>query len=268
MHEMVVTFHGQWVRLREGAEEAANPNVALFASPGDSYRVRHPDGQPDVCGVVQFRDHAIADLARMVDRPVTDRSSAFAHTTGVFAAPGHLTLHSLFARLSRGTGDPLEVEETISRLTVAALIDGRSDRPVPQDPAVARRHERAVRRAVEFLAERYRGPVTLPEVARAADYSPFHLCRVFRSRVGMTIHHYLARLRLREALHAILQGERDLSRLGHDLGFCSHSHLTHLFRREYGCTPSDVRAMSGGPERRAGRTVARSRTIPHDRPGW
>jgi hypothetical protein len=45
------------------------------------------------------------------------------------------------------------------------------------------------------------------------------------------------------ALERLMDGEPNLSALACDLGFTSHSHLTSVFRRTFGTTPSGFRGL-------------------------
>jgi AraC-like DNA-binding protein len=57
----------------------------------------------------------------------------------------------------------------------------------------------------------------------------------------MPIHRYLTQMRLRAGMEQLLDGVDDITRLALELGFSSHSHFTESFRREFGCTPSELR---------------------------
>ena len=89
--------------------------------------------------------------------------------------------------------------------------------------------------------------MSLSELARAVDCSPFHLSRIFRQRVGLPVYQYLLRLRLAVALDRIVEDGANLSALAFDLGFSSHSHLTTLFRRAFGVPPSMLKKTASGP---------------------
>lgn len=92
-----------------------------------------------------------------------------------------------------------------------------------------------------MLQERYREPLGLRELSRAANASPDHLSRTFRRRTGVSVHQYLLRLRLHAALDEICESALDLSTLAHALGFASHSHFTVAFRGAFGHPPSAIR---------------------------
>ena len=56
----------------------------------------------------------------------------------------------------------------------------------------------------------------------------------------MPLYRYHLRLRLARALDLAPEAE-DLTALGLDLGFSSHSHFTAAFRRAYGRAPGEFR---------------------------
>ena len=55
-----------------------------------------------------------------------------------------------------------------------------------------------------------------------------------------TLYRYQLRLRLARALDLLARYD-DLTRLGLDLGFSSHSHFSSAFRSAYGRSPSEFR---------------------------
>jgi AraC family transcriptional regulator len=143
----------------------------------------------------------------------------------------------LQAMESRAGLDDLAVEETaigvIDAILAAAAPRG-SAADIDSKPA----HRDLAEGTREFLGREFRKPLRLQAIAEHARVTPAHLCRVFRRMTGWSIHRYVTQLRLRAALEPLAGGERDLSGLAFDLGFSSHSHFTHAFRREFGATPS------------------------------
>ena len=92
-----------------------------------------------------------------------------------------------------------------------------------------------------FLASRFAEPLTLSEIGKEVACSPYHLARLFRREVGLPLHGYLNRLRLRAALERLTDGGARLIDIALDLGFSSHGHFTDAFRREFGLSPSAFR---------------------------
>jgi AraC-like DNA-binding protein len=81
----------------------------------------------------------------------------------------------------------------------------------------------------------------LADVARHVSVSPWHLSRLFRRHTRETLSRYRNRLRVRLALERLAEGEESLARLAADLSFADQAHLSRVFRRELGPTPSALR---------------------------
>lgn len=83
------------------------------------------------------------------------------------------------------------------------------------------------------------GPLRLEEVARAADFSPCHFHRVFKSLVGETLNDFVKRHRLERALRAMSHApSRSLTEIALDCGFSSSSDFSRSFKSRYGVPPS------------------------------
>jgi AraC-like DNA-binding protein len=93
----------------------------------------------------------------------------------------------------------------------------------------------------EFLHASASGPVSLAAAARAACLSPFHFHRGFTQAFQKTPHAYLTALRLARARRMIEGGSTVLDACL-EAGFASPSAFSRAFRREWGETPSAVRA--------------------------
>jgi AraC-like DNA-binding protein len=75
--------------------------------------------------------------------------------------------------------------------------------------------------------------------------SPYHLAHVFRREVGLPVYAYVLRLRLAQALSAVVDSDADITTIALDAGFASHSHFTLHFRTLFGVTPAALRRGAG-----------------------
>ncbi len=94
----------------------------------------------------------------------------------------------------------------------------------------------AVKRVRDCLESRYAENLTLEELARIANLSPFHLIRVFRKEVGLPPHAYQTRVRLNRAISLLAQ-DATIGEAALDSGFFDQSHFTNHFRKVFGYTP-------------------------------
>lgn len=104
-------------------------------------------------------------------------------------------------------------------------------------------------RAIEFVHSRFREPLRIRDVARAAEVHPAHLASTFRSTHKMPLATYIRKLKVRWAAHALLHSDDSISRIAFRAGFADQAHLTRVFKSETGTTPGRYRRR----HRRAGR---------------
>ena len=152
----------------------------------------------------------------------------------------YLLQHLLVRHLRSRAADPLEAEELAFRLVLSALARAAVRRRPSRERTSTDHRELAEAAKAELSADLAARP-TLDELARRLHTSPFHLARVFRAETGFTLAGYRQALRLRAALERLPGNDRDLSALGLELGFSSHSHFTATFTREYGVPPSAIK---------------------------
>jgi AraC-like DNA-binding protein len=139
-----------------------------------------------------------------------------------------------FHRLSEHPGpELLERQECLVEALMLLICRHAAPPRAPRSPG---REPRAVRLSREYLQEHAPENVTLPELARHAGLSAFHLCRVFRESAGMTPHAYQTQVRVRRA-KSLLRTGLPITQAAAEAGFYDQAHLTRHFKRIVGLTP-------------------------------
>jgi len=89
-------------------------------------------------------------------------------------------------------------------------------------------HKEAVQRMLEFIDEHLSKPITLHQLAQAAQYSPWHSARMFKEATGMAPFTYLRHRRLSEAARRLEKPEHKVVDVAFDFVFDSHEGFTLL----------------------------------------
>lgn len=100
---------------------------------------------------------------------------------------------------------------------------------------------KAVNEVRGFLAAHPGEEVTLSQIGRHVQLSPYHLARLFQKVTGTSIHRYRLQIRLAIAFNRLRAGWTNIASLAADLGFAHHSHFSESFRKMYGLAPSTLR---------------------------
>ena len=99
----------------------------------------------------------------------------------------------------------------------------------------------AVRRMQEYIMAHYQEEVTLPDLAKAALYSPWHALRAFSELVGKTPMEYLRAVRLSSAAKQLRDTNRSVLDVALASAFGSHEGFTKAFSREFAISPQRYR---------------------------
>jgi AraC-like DNA-binding protein len=97
-------------------------------------------------------------------------------------------------------------------------------------------------RAKDLADARYRDPLDVATLARAARLSQAHFSREFRRAFGETPHQYLLTRRLERAAALLRNTDRSVAEVCFAVGLRSVGSFTTSFGRVYGMSPSAYRA--------------------------
>ncbi len=116
----------------------------------------------------------------------------------------------------------------------------------------------AVAKARAFITANLAEPLSLAQVARAANMSAFYFCKVFKAATGLTLTDYIARARIEKTKQMLLNPHTRISEAAFAAGFQSLSQFNRVFRRVAGESPTAHREhLHGKPEaKRTGPTLA------------
>jgi AraC family transcriptional regulator len=228
---LVFPYRGVFVRHVDRNDAVAEANQVLFFNAGEGYRISHPVEGGDACLSITLREDLLRELAPQEHLQERDRV-AFRRQrlridprAQVLAA---LLRHSFLTKAL----EPLE-GETLTLTLISRALGERTSH-------IARGsygRQKLVDRAKLVLSSELSRRWTLAEIAAEVGASPVYLTQTFARVEGVPLYRYQLRLRLARALDLLGTCE-DLSRLGADLGFSSHSHFSAAFRQAFGRTPA------------------------------
>ena len=98
-----------------------------------------------------------------------------------------------------------------------------------------------VRRVTEFVEASISAEVRIADLATLVGISVGHFHRAFRATTGRTPLAYINEARVRRALSVMAVENISVAALALRVGFLSPRHLTRIFKRFTGLSPSDVR---------------------------
>jgi AraC family transcriptional regulator len=99
------------------------------------------------------------------------------------------------------------------------------------------------------MRDRFTEALTLTEIAREVGVSPSYLAQMFHKHYFNTVGGYIRQLRLEFACREMVESNAPLCQIALAAGFSDQSHLTRMFRRRLGISPSKYRESFAGSNR-------------------
>lgn len=231
---LVFTYRGLFLRHVGAKDVVAEPNQLLFFNAREEYRISHPLDGGDACLSLTLSENLLDESAPK-DQLLRQGSATFARPRRRIDAHAQLLAATLRHSLKRDAIDALEAEI----LTLALVRRALGERTSHATRASAGR-QKLVDRTKLVLSSNLTRRWSLSEIGAEMGVSPVYLTQIFQQVEGVPLSRYHLRLRLARALD-LLDRYEDLTSLGLDLGFSSHSHFTATFRQAFGRTPQQFR---------------------------
>src|SRR6516165_6915965 len=231
---LVFPYRGVYVRHVGRTDAVAEVNQLLFFNQAEGYRVSHPVEGGDACLSLAVGESWLRELA-----PVTELRDgailAFRRERVRIDARTQALVALIRHGLKTQRAETLEAETLVLTLVRRALGERTS-----HAPRGTFGRQKLVDRAKLVLSSDLGRRWTLGDIAAEVGVSPVYLTQVFQQVEGLPLYRYQLRLRLARALDLLGQYD-DLTTLGLDLGFSSHSHFSAAFRSAYGRSPSEFK---------------------------
>lgn len=130
--------------------------------------------------------------------------------------------------------------ESLAKALIIAVAS-QTDVRLPDAGNLYVQQER-IQRSVSYLEANFHSKLTIQDLARIANLSPFHFTRLFTRLVGLSPHEYILNYRLRYAVRLLrAHSEYSIGDIALALGFSDQSHFSKTFRRTFGKTPKAYR---------------------------
>jgi AraC family transcriptional regulator len=232
--QLVFPYRGVYVRHVGNEPTVAEANQVLFFNAAEGYKVSHPVEGGDASLTLILEEsqlHEVAPRGLLRDGP----GVAFCPRRLRIDARTQVLVALLRHSLREGAAEPVEAESL-----ALALVQRSLGPRTAKEPGASYGRKRLVDRVKLVLASDLARRWSLTEIAAEVKGSPVYLTQVFQQVEGVPLYRYQLNMRLARAL-ALLGEYDDLTSLGLDLGFSSHSHFSASFRRFYGLTPTEFK---------------------------
>lgn len=242
-------LHPEYVDFLRRAAEAKVPLVGVCTGAFILHRAGLMDGYS--CCVSWFHHGDFLEQFEGL-RPVSDRifvvdRDRLTCSGGVSSA--HLAAYLVDRHVGRAAAS-----KSLRIMIIEHALAG--EMPQPGIPIELSTPDPLVRKALNLMQQSLDMPSTVEELAARLEVSRRKLERHFREALGMAPAAADKRLRLAQARFLLEGGERSVTQIAADTGFCDASHLIRVFREAEGITPEAYRQRARAAARLQGGEAA------------
>ena len=96
---------------------------------------------------------------------------------------------------------------------------------------------------IEYIDNNYNRDLTLSELSELIDLSPQYLCRLFKECLNMRPFEYLARKRISQAKHMLLENNLNVNEIAREVGYNDCSYFCAVFKKHEMLSPAEFRSL-------------------------
>lgn len=109
----------------------------------------------------------------------------------------------------------------------------------------AKESESVVAKAKAYIDENYQKDISLDEVSRLVDISPYYFSKLFKQEQGENFIEYLTRIRMQNARQLLMNQNYSIKEICAMCGYSDPNYFSRIFKKYEGVTPREYRERLG-----------------------
>lgn len=96
-------------------------------------------------------------------------------------------------------------------------------------------------RAQTYIQKNFQRDLSLDEVSRQLDLSPYYFSKLFKEETGSNFVEYVTKLRIGRAKELLLKEEYSMKEICMEVGYSDPNYFSRIFKKHMGITPTEYR---------------------------
>lgn len=105
--------------------------------------------------------------------------------------------------------------------------------------------EGVIEKAKKYIGENFHKDISLDDVSRQVDISPYYFSKLFKQEAGETFIEYLTVTRICHAKELLMNPEYSIKEICRTSGYSDPNYFSRIFKKYEGITPSEYREKAG-----------------------
>lgn len=237
--EIIQTFESEGNILINGRLYKMKKNSLFFIHGLSTHFVSPPDINRYNHSIIVLNTHETENLALHLNM-TKEYSKLFTDNGGLVCSLSHedvILADSVILRISKILSDNegLKYARLASALTELFRIGLSSNIDKTQDSS-------KISDIISYVSDNALTKITIDTICENCHISKYHLCRIFKEHIGITIGDYIKNRRLSEAKQLLADTELSITKIAYLCCFSDSSFFSKTFSKEFGISPTDFRA--------------------------
>lgn len=101
-----------------------------------------------------------------------------------------------------------------------------------------------ISKAKAYIEENYSRDISLDDVSRHVDISPYYFSKLFKEESGENFIEYLTNLRIKRAKNLLRHSDMNMKNICAKIGYSDPNYFSRIFKKQVGVTPTEYRESS------------------------
>lgn len=102
-----------------------------------------------------------------------------------------------------------------------------------------------INKSKAYIEENYHRDISLDDVSRYADISPYYFSKLFKEETGENFIEYLTNIRIEQAKKLLQNRDMSIKIICADTGYSDPNYFSRIFKKQVGVTPTEYREKLG-----------------------
>ncbi len=99
----------------------------------------------------------------------------------------------------------------------------------------------SVERAKAYIAEKFNKDISLDDVSKEVDISPYYFSKLFKEETGENFIEYLTAVRINKAKQLIAGSDMSMKEICTEVGYSDPNYFSRIFKKNVGVTPTEYK---------------------------
>ncbi len=245
-YEITFVLDGYGSQILNGKQKPLQPGTIFFLIPTDIHKVSPAAGSTLEIFNVMFTEELITeDLRQLLFKESLEYYTILEPAQCEALKTEFCTIDTELS--NKKPGHNIVVKGALEHIAVE-LVRSCQENSTQSGTALPGLHAPSIQRALTYINNTYRKPLTLEEAAEQAQLAPNYFSECFHKATGVSFQTYLHNLRMKFAAAMLISSDLPITDICYASGYNTLSHFTRAFKNKYGLTPTSYRHVRQVPE--------------------